>query len=399
MKYFTFALMMLAMASAANWAVLVCGSHFYWNYRHHADVSHAYQIMKKGGIDADHIITMMYNDVPNDSDNPLPGALYNHPGSNPTNVYEGVIVDYEKYAVSDENLIKVLTGDESAGGKVLKSTKDDNVFLFFSDHGGEDILALPGGYLHSKDLLNAIKTMHEKEMYNKFVLYIEACYSGSMFLNLPEDLNVVAVTAANDNESSYGWYCGDEAVVKGQNMDTCLGDEFSVRWMEDADKGNQKTETLEDQFNYLVKAVTKSHVMRYGDKSFASDVIGEFIGYPSERSSSYNAEETSEAWDSRDIKLLYLQSKAKHTTGAEHAKWYAAYLEEVKERAAIDRYFNALTQDAKYYKAPGGVKNVDCYKTAIAQYTAIMGRSDYALKYYNVLANMCNENPLAFSGY
>ena len=164
MKSISLALLVLAIASASNWAVLVCGSNGFWNYRHHADVSHAYQILKRGGIAEDHIITMMYNDVPTESSNPFPGKLYNHPGDDVPDVYEGVVVDYDKDTVSADNLIKVLTGDESAGGKVLKSTKDDNVFLFFSDHGGEDILALPGGYLHSKELLDGIKTMHEKQM-------------------------------------------------------------------------------------------------------------------------------------------------------------------------------------------------------------------------------------------
>ena len=202
MKFVSLALLVLAIASAENWAVLVCGSETYANYRHHADVAHAYQILKRGGFLEDHIITLMYNDVPFDKYNPFKGQLFNRPGDDSPNVYEGVIVDYDLFSVSAENLIKVLTGDESASGKVLKTTKEDNVFLFFSDHGGADILALPGGYLHSKDLINAIKTMHDKQMYKKFLLYIDSCYSGSMFLNLPEDLNVIAVTAANPSEVS-----------------------------------------------------------------------------------------------------------------------------------------------------------------------------------------------------
>ena len=257
MKSLSLTLLVLAIASADNWAVLVCGSDGYGNYRHHADISHAYQIMKKGGIPEDHIITMMYNDVPFYPTNPFPGKLYNRPGDDSPDVYEGVVVDYKTEDVSPENLIKVLTGDESAGGKVLKSTKDDNIFLFFSDHGAADLICLPGGYLYSKDLLNTIQTMHERQMYNKFVLYIEACYSGSMFLKLPEDLNVVVVTAASDQEPSYGWYCGSEAIVKGQKLGTCLGDEFSISWMEHVDNGDRK-ENLEDQFNYLVKQVTES---------------------------------------------------------------------------------------------------------------------------------------------
>ena len=398
MKTLSISLLLLALASAANWVVLVCGSDGFWNYRHHADISHAYQIVKAGGVDPDHIITLMYNDVPFDEENPFRGQLYNHPGDDVPDVYDGVVVDYEKEDVTPENLLKVLTGDDSTGKKVLKSTEEDNVFLFFSDHGGPDVLCLPNGDLHSKDLLAAIEKMHEKKMYKKFVLYIEACFSGSMFLKLPKDLNVVAVTAANDQESSYGWYCGNEATVKGKNLVTCLGDEFSVYWMEDADKGEQKTETLEEQFNRLVKGVTKSHVMRYGDVSFKDDVIGEFIGYPkSGRSVPY--QHSFEHWDSRDNLMLYRLYKAQHTTGKEQKKWQKLYEEEVANRQAIDKYFDALAKEAKYYQMPEPVKSTECYARAIKQFEDIMGRSDYALKYYKVFVNMCNENPLAFSGY
>lgn len=70
MKSISMALLILAIATASNWAVLVCGSKKYSNYRHHADVGHAYQILRRGGIAQDHIITMMYNDVPFDETNP-----------------------------------------------------------------------------------------------------------------------------------------------------------------------------------------------------------------------------------------------------------------------------------------------------------------------------------------
>ena len=396
MKTLSLTLLLLAIASAANWVVLVCGSEGYGNYRHHADISHAYQIVKAGGVDPDHIITLMYNDVPFSEENPFPGQLYNHPGNDVRDVYEGVVVDYQKDEVSAKTLIKVLTGDDSTGKKVLKSTEEDNVFLFFSDHGGPDILALPGGYLYSKDLLGAIETMHEKKMYKKFVLYIEACYSGSMFLKLPDNLNVVAVTAANDQESSWGWYCGDEAVVRGKKLGTCLGDQFTVYWTKDAEKGEQRTETLEEQFNRLVKGVTKSHVMRYGDVSFKDDVIGEFIGYPkSGKAMPYK--HSFVQWDSRDNEMLLRLYKAQHTTGKEQKEWQKLYEEEVANRQAIDRYFNALAKEAKYYQMPEPVKSTECYARAIKQFEDRLGRSDYALKYFNVFVNMCNENPLAFS--
>ena len=395
MKSIYLLLFILAIVSAENWAVLVCGSKLYGNYRHHADVAHAYQILKKGGFLEDHIITLMYNDVPFDKYNPFKGQLFNRPGDDSPDVYEGVVVDYEKEMVNPEILIKVLTGDESAGGKVLKSTKDDNVFLFFSDHGSEDLLSLPGGYLHSKDLLDAIQIMHERQMYKKFLLYIEACYSGSMFLNLPEDLNVVAVTAANAEESSWGWYCDDEAIIKGKDIGSCLGDEFSISWMEHVDNIDRK-ESIEDQFNYLVKQVTKSHVSRYGDTSFKNDSIGEFIGFASSENTPVESQYSFHHWDSRDNKLLFLRYKADHSSGVNKEKWESAVKEELTHRSEIDKYFSSLTSNPHYYKSSGGVKDFNCYKRAIAEFTSQFGMSDYGLKYFDVFANMCNEDRNAF---
>ena len=63
----------LVITSADNWAVLVCGSHGFSNYRHQADICHAYHIMIKNGIPADNIIVMNYDDAANDKRNPFPG--------------------------------------------------------------------------------------------------------------------------------------------------------------------------------------------------------------------------------------------------------------------------------------------------------------------------------------
>ena len=44
-----------------HWAVLVAGSNGYFNYRHQADICHAYQILRKNGIPDESIIVMMYD--------------------------------------------------------------------------------------------------------------------------------------------------------------------------------------------------------------------------------------------------------------------------------------------------------------------------------------------------
>jgi legumain len=56
-----------------------------------------------------------------------------------------------------------------------------------------------------------------------------------MFLELPLDTGVYAVSAANPTESSWATYCPPDDEVNGKHINACLGDEFSVNWMEDTE--------------------------------------------------------------------------------------------------------------------------------------------------------------------
>jgi legumain len=49
--------------------------------------------------------------------------------------------------------------------------------------------------------------MYDKKMYRELVFYLETCESGSMFKNLPKNINVFAESAANAKESSWATYC------------------------------------------------------------------------------------------------------------------------------------------------------------------------------------------------
>ncbi len=89
-------LFLIALAACDNWAVLVAGSHTWSNYRHQSDIYHAYQVLIKGGFDANRIITLAYNDIANHLTNPFKGKVYNKPTyTNPgVDVYAGVSIDY-----------------------------------------------------------------------------------------------------------------------------------------------------------------------------------------------------------------------------------------------------------------------------------------------------------------
>lgn len=85
-----------------------------------------------------------------------------------------------------------------------------------------------GDEVYAKDLNNVFKKMHKSKRYKNMVVYIEACESGSMLDGiLPENIGIYATTASDPHESSFGYYCD---VAK---YNTCLGDLYSIAWMED----------------------------------------------------------------------------------------------------------------------------------------------------------------------
>ncbi len=50
---------------------------------------------------------------------------------------------------------------------------------------------------------------------------------------MPQDLNVYVTTASNAQESSFGTYCPGMEPSPPPEYITCLGDLYSVAWMED----------------------------------------------------------------------------------------------------------------------------------------------------------------------
>ena len=74
---FLFLLAVGASDISDHWALLVAGSSGFVNYRHQADVCHAYHLLLDQGIPQEQIIVMAYDDVVWDDENPVPGKLFN----------------------------------------------------------------------------------------------------------------------------------------------------------------------------------------------------------------------------------------------------------------------------------------------------------------------------------
>lgn len=169
---------LVSLCEAENWAVLVAGSNTYSNYRHQADVFHAYQILVKNKFNPEKIITLAFDDVAKNVKNPFKGKVFNKPTHKEpgVDVYEGVKIDYTGKDVTPDIFIAVLEGNKTAvhnhgTGRVLESTDQDNIFLYFADHGAPGLIAFPNAYLHADKLINAFANMKGK--YSKIVFYLE----------------------------------------------------------------------------------------------------------------------------------------------------------------------------------------------------------------------------------
>jgi len=240
---------------------------------------------------------------------------------------------------------------------------------------------------------------------------MEACESGSMFENiLPSNINIYATSASNSDESSWGTYCPPDDFVNGVEINSCLGDLYSINWMEDADNQSPSMiESLEGQFEVVKNETEQSHVCQWGELDWTTDIIGEFEGEKTKvhnhkhdrhpRSSPSKVKRTSV--DSRDIKLNYLYHKYIRANKKNLATTHQAALElnaEIQHRVQTDLFFEKLAQslggqrfnDIYHSSAHFSGYTSKCYRQSIQALENGCGRSsDYARGYFRVLANLC----------
>jgi len=301
--------------------------------------------------------------------------------------------------------VAVMTGDSSkTGGRpVLKSTASDRVFIFFTDHGGTGIIAFPDGSLMtSTTLIQAIKQMYVSKMYSHLVFYMEACESGSMFEGLlPSNIGVYVTTASNAVESSWGTYCPPDDMINGKHINSCLGDLYSVSWMENSDQLGP-TETLGAQYVAVKALTTMSHVMQYGDLSWTSEPIGNYLGRNA--SNVFVPQVTKDTGSSSNVKsadipmhLAYYKYLRADPSDFEGRQQLAKELQQhLSRRVAVDQLFMDLAaaagnSDAFVLKAktPIVCDGRCCEKLGNAYAKNCGGWDDYSLQYHRVVVNVC----------
>ncbi|XP_060784925.1 GPI-anchor transamidase isoform X1 [Neoarius graeffei] len=188
-----------------NWAVLVCTSRFWFNYRHVANVLSVYRSVKRLGIPDSHIVLMLADDMACNHRNPKPATVFSHKNME-LNVYgDDVEVDYRGYEVTVENFLRVLTGRLPAStprSKRLLSDDRSNILIYLTGHGGNGFLKFQDSEeISNVELADAFEQMWQKRRYNELLFIIDTCQGASMYERFYSP-NLMALASSQIGEDS-----------------------------------------------------------------------------------------------------------------------------------------------------------------------------------------------------
>ena len=404
MRSFLLIACILALAAADNWAVIIGGSDGYGNYRHQANIAHQYHQYLDYGVKPEHIIVFDWDDAARSERNPFPGKLYNLPGDDARDYYEGLVIDYRQDDLTKQAVFNCLLGiEDGSGKKVLKSTSEDRVFINYYDHGAPGLVELIHEYIYKDELQDVLKQMHEKKMYKELVFYLEACDSATMMEGFPDDLNIYVVTSTDAAVSGWACFCPPEDIVHGKHIGACLSEEFGYAYMKDMDENGGK-DTFAEQFEYIYNSMSKSKPKQWADMSFNNETLAEFFGVNKKIvSPSQLVNKPNVFWDTRDNNLLFLANQLARTDISSEVRKeiMKEYSEEVAIRDKVDGLFKNLVSRTvgldrwdEMMKPVSRVNNPHCYYDAVDTIDQLIPMNDYELKFFTILSNLCDATGL-----
>jgi len=320
------------------------------------------------------------------------------------------VKDYVCASVRPDIFLQVLQGEKVDGifgsGKTLLSGPNDNVFVYFTDHGAKGLVAFGESVLKATELNKAIKNMYDSKKYKKMVFYVEACESGSMFKNLlPSNLNVFATTASNATTSSFACYFDE-------SRKTFLADVYSIKWMQDSDKNNIEKETLEQQYRVVKKETNTSTVCEFGDMSMGKMTVGTFQGTKPTISISDDSDKFPPSWKScgasavsgPEVPVAILQKKIEMAEDEAEADLARDQLQSLLNNRkfmenVVEQVITTVTAGDDSLTNIVFTDNVeltkfDCYYAAVDLFHERcfnLGKNDYALRMLNPFVNLCER--------
>lgn len=177
-----------AQAKTDAWALVAALSSGWDNYRHQADALRQYWMLRSGGLDDDHIILILADDLHDHPFNALPGQVRNVPDGE--DLYAGAEIDYRLDTLSLDDIDRILAGEVGETTPVVLSpTAGSNLYIYLAGHGGAEGIplgaqttgeGLAGGEqtLAPEQLRARLCDLRAQERARRVLVVIEACYSG-----------------------------------------------------------------------------------------------------------------------------------------------------------------------------------------------------------------------------
>ncbi|MDD1702421.1 MAG: ABC transporter substrate-binding protein [Methanoregula sp.] len=243
------------------YAVVVGPSKGWSNYRHQADALTIYRLLRANGVDDDHIILMIYDDVPTLAENPLKGNIHNIPKGE--NIRSGADVTYSGRNVTAETFMNVLLGNRTAETPVvLESNATSDVFVYIASHGSPGSVVF--GYndtLTTDGLASVTKQMYSTGKYRQLLFVVDTCFGESVAANTTSP-GILYFTGASSAEPSLG-------AVYDPDIKQWLSDEFTSSML--GVMNDDANITFRDLYAATYEDVTGSHVKMKDTGNFSLD--------------------------------------------------------------------------------------------------------------------------------
>lgn len=348
----------ITLGYCAKYAILFAGSKDWSNYRHQADVYYMYGILKSHGFDDDHISMWTYNDIADNELNPYPGKVFHT--LNNTNIYPGKEkIDFLGENCSSTKFIRYL--------KELNTTKDDDLFIFYNDHGSANILSTPVGRpITTYQLGNTIITMSKTHKFRKMFFLVEACNSGCLKDSIVSP-NVAVITAAQCSESSY-------SAINSKWAGAFLSNEFSAYVIREIEMN--PTHTINSLFENVHEKMSHSTPTIFGD--ILDTPISDFIGVGPKSSI------RRQALDEEDEKIVHAELYAK-PEARERYYQHQKYMKSLTEK--MENAINTIVNKVAGQEAPIFMKLHDlpdvrkCYEPVLEEYFTKFGEYNQDTSY------------------
>ena len=370
-----------------------------------------YTELVKAGIKPENIIFMTYTTNLKASNNPWPGMIFTDPADTTDGDWAqyGCFdhVDYTDNDINRKVFLGIISGDKEAvaketgkeNPKVLSAGPDDTVFTYFIDHGDDGIIMVGKDKVDYYDLLGAILDANDKNLYGKWVWFMEACHSGSMFEKMSKDINVYVMTSADPDHDAHMSNCPPGDRVAGKHIDACMSglwDNFFLDYVE-----QHPDCTIGEIFDAVKADVAKTsdqNVSEFGDLTFRDFKLSEFFGeLPAPSFRSVKMEKSTTTVPVSEVPKHLAMWRAIRADKSELAAVMKKYQEEVfknaKKEVVLMRLGRALMNEKaadKAFKTAAETYSVDCVRELASTLVKKCGFS-YPLgdSANNMLRNIC----------